>query len=215
MKNKNVPPEAPPPPFMLDGRLLLLLLIAACFVCQYIPAGLLPAWLLLLACLFIPKKMRNDATRRMLRGGAFFVLFWFAMVALSDLTAGKGWRESAAAALPLGARLFALTLVGTAYAGYVSPVTTGKAAARFLRPLLGRPAWRPALAIALTAWFLPQALRLSSDVRLAMRARGLALPWRRRALLVVGTSLRILEAKADELAVGLASRYLDDERTWR
>jgi hypothetical protein len=91
---------------------------------------------------------------------------------------------------------------------------TGRAAAWYMRPVIGRYAWKPALAIALTAWFLPQTLRLASDVSAAIRARGLELPWRKKALLILGTSLRILEHKAGELAVGLASRRLDDGRTW-
>lgn len=199
---------------MLDGRLKLLLLIAACFASQYLPALWLPLWLVVLAALFFPKKRRGQNFRFMLHGGLFFILFWLVMTTGSDLLAGKTWYASLQAALPLGGRLLALTLVGMAYIEYTSPIETGKAAAWFLRPLVGKWAWRPALAIALTAWFLPRSLRLTSDIREAMRARGLSLPWRRRVVLLAGTTLRILEHKAQELAVAIASRRADDYRSW-
>lgn len=208
-----------PPPrsakFTLDGRIKLLMLIASCFLCQYVPVALLPVWIIFLLCLFIPEKRRNTTFWIMLRAGLVFIVFWLAMTLGSDLLGGKIWSEAVWAALPLGGRLLALTLTGILYVGCASPVETGKAAAWFLRPVLGNAAWRPALGIALTAWFLPQALRLSGDIRAAMKARGVKLPLRKKAALLVGTALRILEDKADELAVGLASRRLDDSRSWR
>lgn len=207
-------PDLQNKPFDLDGRLKLVLLIASCFVSQYLPAPFLPVWLAALAALFIPKKKRGRNLRFMLHGGLIFILFWLMMTIGSDLIGGKGWKESFLLALPLGARLLALTLVGIAYVEYASPIETGRAAAWFLKPILGTNAWRPALAIALTAWFLPQSLRLSSDIRLAMQARGLQLSWWKRATLLLGASLRILEQKADHLAIALASRRLDDHRSW-
>jgi hypothetical protein len=68
--------------------------------------------------------------------------------------------------------------------------------------------------VALTSWFLTVNLRLAGDVLDSIRARGLKMPWHKKAMLVAGTSLRILENKADELAVGLASRRLDDWKGW-
>lgn len=212
-------PEAPaiPPPSRasrLDGRIKLLLLLAGCLLCQYSPQYLMPLWLVALGALFALKEMRTAGILRMLRAGLYFVAFWLAMSMGSDLLAGKDWREAAGTALPLGAKLLALALIGIAYVGLASPVETGRAAAWFLRPFLGRRAWKPALAIALTSWFLPLTLRLAADVLAGMRARGLRLRWREKAVLVVGTSLRILERQAAELAVGLASRRLDDWRSW-
>lgn len=250
----------PPPGFLrrLDGRAKLLLLIAACFVCQYLPAAWLPLWLALLSCLFFAREMRAAAIVSMLRGGLYFVGFWFLMKAGMDWLWGAELRPAVLDALSLAGRLLSLTLVGMAFVGLSSPMETGRALAWFIRPLsegrvwlaapllaaaawflpsvaevdlrvpaiaaaialplfrfgVGNNAWKLALAVALTAWFLPLTLRLAADVAAGMRARGLALPWRKKALVVVGTSLRILEHKAQELAVGLASRRLDDYRTW-
>ena len=198
----------------VDGRVKLLLLVAACFVCQYLPAEWLPVWIAVLGTLFSSREMRSGEMRTMLRGGVVFILFWLVMTAGSDFLLGKGWREIVLAALPLGGKLLALTLVGMAFVGLSSPVETGRAAAWFMRPFLGRRVWKPALMVALTAWFLPMTLRMSGEVRAGMRARGLALSWRKKAFLLIGTSLRILEKTASDLALGLASRRLDDWRSW-
>lgn len=222
-------PKSPAPGRLerLDGRLKLLLLITACFVCQYLPATLLPLWLALLATLFAIPAMRGQNLRAMLHGGVAFILFWLVMTAGSGILQGKDWLAALAAAMPLCGRLLALTLVGTAFVGLASPLETGRAAAWFLRLLLrpltqshrrpsaGGRIWKVALAIALTAWFLPLTLRMANDVRAGMRARGLVLPWWKKAFLVVGASLRILERTAEELAVGLGSRRLDDWRSWQ
>lgn len=199
----------------LDGRIKLLLLMAGCFAGQYMPSAWFPAWLLVLAALFFLPEMRTAGTMLMLRSCLYFVAFWLVMTAGSDLFVGKGLRDSLAAALPLGGKLLALSLVGIAYAGLSSPMETGRSAAWFVGPLAGRRVWKPALAVALVAWFLPMTLRVAGEVAAGMRARGLRLSWRRRTVLVAAASLRILERKADELAVGLASRRLDDWRSWK
>ncbi|MCD8138261.1 MAG: hypothetical protein LUE17_00515 [Planctomycetaceae bacterium] len=198
----------------LDGRITLLLLLAACFVCQYIPVTYLPLWLACLGSLFFLREMRRVEITAMLRGGLYFMAFWMVMTVGSDLLAGKPFATAILASLPLGGRLLALTLVGMAFVGLATPMETGRAAAWFLRPVLRSHAWKPALCIAMTAWFLPVMLRLTGQVRAGMRARGLRLSWGRRLTLLVGTSLRILESMAVELAVGLASRRLDDWRSW-
>lgn len=208
------PARAPSRLRRLDGRVKLLLLIASCFASQYLPEALLPVWLLALATLFRAREMRTPGVLSMLRGGAWFIAFWLAVKVAADVAWGGTWGTALAGGLPLGARLFALTLVGMAAVGFSSPVETGRAAAWFMRPFLGKRAWKPAAAVALTAWFLPLTLRLAGDVSLAVRARGVKLSWGKRALLTLGVGLRILDHKAREVAVALASRRFDDYRSW-
>lgn len=209
--------KSPPPGMLarLDGRLKILLMLAACFAGQYLPLGWLAVWVGILGCLLAVPDVRRGRVRGMLRAGVVYILFWLAMTVGSHVAMGGAWRESALDAIPLGLRLLALTLTGIVYIGVSMPLETGRAVAWFLHPLLGRRAWKPALLVALTAWFLPLTLRLAGQVRAGMRARGLRLPWRRRAFLLVGTSLRILERIASELAVGITSRRLDDWRSWQ
>lgn len=198
----------------MDGRVKLLLLVGACFLAQYLPDAWLPCWLAALAATFLAREMRTATVLSMLRGGITFIFFWLSFKAVTDILWGGSWPAVFWDGLPLAGRLFALTLIGTAFVGLSSAMETGRAAAWFMHPVLGRWAWKPALAVALTAWFLPTTLRLAGDVSASIRARGLLLPWRKKILLIIGTSLRILDHRTGELAVGLASRRMDDYRTW-
>ena len=216
---KSSPPEFPSTasfPRRLDARLKLPLLLAACFATQHLPDALLFPWLAILASLFVVPELRRSGPRGIVRGGLVFALFWLTMKTVFDWLGGLALADSLAGALPLAGRLAALTTIGAAFTGLTSAVETGRAASWFLTPLTGGRVWKPALAVALTVWFLPQTIRLASAVSAGLRARGLeALPWRKKALLLVGTSLRILERKAGELAVGLASRRLDTPQAWK
>lgn len=202
-------------PRRLDGRVKLAALIAACFVTQYIPDVWLPFWLCLLACLFMVREMRSAGVLSMIRSGVFFTLFWYVFKAGSDIAMGVSPEAAALGALPLAGRLLALTCIGAAVVGLASPIEIGKAVAWCIRPAIGDRAWKPALLVALVAWFLPLNLRLAGDVVAAVKARGLKLSLRRKFFVIVGTALRILDRKAAELAVGLASRRLDAPNAWR
>lgn len=213
----GLPAVAPPSgwPRRLDPRAKLLLLLSACLVCQYLPAAWLPLWLVGLAGLFLIRDMRRANVLAMLRGAIVFTAFWLLMKVGTDMVwDGLPLMTALTGSLPLCGRLAALALIGVAFVGLSSPMETGRAAAWFIRPFAGANAWKPALVVAFTAWFLPLTLRLAADVNAGIRARGLRLSWRKKAFLLVGTSLRILEHKAAELAVGLASRRLDDRRSW-
>lgn len=199
----------------LDGRVKILLLLLACFASQYLPLAWLAGWVVFLACLIATPDVRRGQVGAMLRAGVVYILFWLAMTIGSDVALGGTWTQALAGAVPLGLRLLALTLTGIVYMGVSMPLETGRAVSWFLFPFFGERAWKPALLVALTAWYLPLTLRLAGQVRAGMRARGLALPRYRRAFLMVGASLRILERTASELSVGLASRRLDDWRSWR
>ncbi|MCC8191414.1 MAG: hypothetical protein LIP77_12405 [Planctomycetes bacterium] len=198
----------------LDGRWKLAGLLAACLTGQYLPLTWLPLWLALLVAGLGAGVRRAEAERIMLRAGVRFLLFWFAVQVVNDRLWGADWSAAVQTAVPPMGRLLALVLAGILFAGSSSPMETGRAVAWFLRPLLGKRAWQPALVVALTAWFLPLTLRLASDVGASIRARGLRLGWWRRLLVTTGTAIRVLEHTAREVAVGLASRRLDDYRSW-
>jgi ABC-type cobalt transport system, permease component CbiQ and related transporters len=199
----------------LDARIKLLALIVLCFATQYSPDVFLPLWLGALALLFFIREMRSETVRPLARGAFGFILFWLVMKIGSDMAGGAPAMDAIVLALPLGERLLALSVIGMAFVGLSSPIETGRAVAWCIGPVLGKEAWKPALVIALTAWFLPMTLRLAGDVTKSIRARGLVMPRRKRIVVIIGTALRILEKRAAELAVGLASRRVDDYRTWR
>ena len=206
----------PAPGFLrrLDARMKLPLLMAACLIGQHLPNAWIAPWLLLLSCMFFAREMRFGGVMAMARGGLWFVAFWLALKALSAMLDGTAPVQAFVESLPTALRLAALVLVGMAFVGLSSPLETGRAAAWYLRGFVGDRAWKPALAVALVAWFLPVTLCVTGEVLTAMRTRGLQLPWRKKMVLLAGNSLRILERKAAEVAVGLASRRLDDDRSW-
>ncbi len=199
----------------LDGRLKLPLLLAACFVCQFLPAHFLPLWLLAVAVAFRAPETRTRERRLMLGSAVYFILFWLCMTLASNAIGGVSWAAGLMAALTLGGRMLALTGVGILFSAWSSPVETGRAAAWFLYPLTGEKSWKFAVAIALTAWFFPLILRQVPEIREGMRTRGLRLPWRRAFPLMVMRVLHSMEQKAAEVAVALASRRLDDPARWR
>lgn len=205
-------PDAPlHTPRRVDARLKLILLLVASFITQYQAEWFLPFWLLLLCGLFIHPEMRTLEARRMLRGGLVFSLFWFVMV-MAYLAWDMDGNVTAAAwlALPMTLRILALTIAGTAFVRLASPLESGRAAAWFLRPFIGRRAATAGLALALVAWFLPIALRLVGDINASLKARHVRLGLLRKVFLVSGTALRLMEKKAWELALGISSRKLEE-----
>ena len=205
---------APAEPSRLDPRLKILLLLAGSFAIQYLPAAYLPLAPVLMSGFFLFREMRTEAAVRMARGGFFFALFWLAVMIAASAGEKGGLGSALLAALPFTARLASLSIAGIAFARLSPPVETGRAVAWFARPFAGNRAWRIGLALALVAWYLPTILRLAGDVRTAMRARRLKPTWRQQARLIPGTALRLMGKKADALALGLASRKLDDDRAW-
>lgn len=211
-------PDSPRPfvqPARLDARIKLLLLLTASFITQYQPDWFLPIWLLGLSGLFAHREMRTSAAIAMVRGGAVFAAVWFMMLFIYLLWSGAVAADAARYALSMAARLLALALAGAAFARLSPPIDTGRAASWFLRPFLGRHAWKAGLSLALVAWFLPTALRLLGEVNAAMKMRRIKTGWRKKSLLLCGTALRLMEKKAWELALGLTSRELDRDGVWR
>lgn len=200
----------------LDARCKLALLLAGSFFIQYLPPWCLIPWIALLCLFYLHREMRTAEAAAMTRGAAIFTAIWFVLLYLYLLwQAGGGWLAAFWQALPFTGRLAAWALLGIAFTRLSPPVETGKAVAWFVRPLFGRHAWKAGLGMALVAWFLPLGLHLVADINASIRMRRIRLGWRRRAYLVTGTALRLMEKKAWELAVGIASRRLDEDKAWR
>ncbi|MCC8179534.1 MAG: energy-coupling factor transporter transmembrane protein EcfT [Planctomycetes bacterium] len=212
---KPLNPSGPSVLTRLDGRIKILLMLASCLFTQYLPPRYYPIWLAVLLCLFANKEMRTVRIRQMARGGIWFILFWLAVKSVSDYFGGATPTAAFLGAAPFALRLAALTLIGMAFTAFSSPPEIGRAVAWYIRPVAGKHAWKPAVVVSLTAWFLPQALRLPAQVAEAVRARGIALPWWRKIVIIAGTTLRILRRQADAAAIGLASRRLDQDTAWR
>lgn len=151
---------------------------------------------------------------KVLRSYAVFVAFWLVLkLALDFLRDGIGAAALADAAL-LGFRLFVLLCVGLILTLLASPRALGLALAWYARPLLGRRAWRVALALSLMVHFLPMAWGVAATARETISRRCPELPWRRRALLLPQTTIRVLSQKTWEQTLAIAARGLDSAPAW-
>lgn len=198
----------------------------------------LPAVLVFLALVATAFAIGN-LTRRMEPGSLGrtlrFAAFWAGIKLFFDIAnlLWRLWPQLAAAGLPhafpllaaglpppledallLFLRLLTLMAAALALALHLSPRSLALAVTWFLRPLAGKNAWKPALALALMAQYLPRIHHISAQTRLAARSRGLpdsGLAYWRIALPQV---IRLLSQSAWGRAVGIVSRGLDCPEAW-
>ncbi len=200
----------------LDPRVRIIVLFTASCLAQYLTGLEAAVWLALLSLLFLHREMRSAAAWSMLRGAFIFAAVWFTMLFAYLIWQNRGdVPKTINEALPMAGRLLALAVIGIAFSRLSPPVETGKAIAWFLRPFVGQRAWKAGLALALVAWFLPEALDMAAKVNASLTLRGVTLSWRKKAVLIPGTVLRIMEKQAAAMAISLASRRLDQDRVWR
>ncbi len=148
------------------------------------------------------------------RAMVMFVLVWTAVRFGLALWEGLAWPAAAVLASELGTRLALLAGIGLALSLSASARELGMAVNWFLRPVLGKNSWRPALALALMVSFLPLAWETMQTTRQAMALRQVK-GWRNRALAPVQAGLRFLAGKTWEKTLAVASRGLDRPEAWR
>lgn len=143
-----------------------------------------------------------------------FTLFWMAAKLAMDWLRGM----DPAASLPetgmLGARLAVTLCLGLALAQSASTRRLGLAVSWWLRPVLGKRAWKTALGLALMIRFLPLAWESGRQLKLALRLRGTRLSWWRRSLLLPTALLRVVAQKTWQQAMALSARGLDRAEAW-
>lgn len=153
----------------------------------------------------------------LLRLGLMFVGMWtavkFAMLLWEADWIYAPWQLAEAGLL--GLRLAALLAIGVALTVLTSPLSLCRAAAWTLRPLLGKRAWEPALALALMLHCFPLIWGTAGRIRLAMRCRQLSLSRRQQALLFLQTLLRTLASGTWTQTLAIAARDLDRDEAWR
>ncbi len=157
-----------------------------------------------------------------LRYYLLFVLFWAGLKFALDCTplltsshlAGSLLRDAAMQAGLLAGRLCFLIALGLLLAFTTSTRQLGLALAWFLRPVLGKHAWQPALSLALMIHFLPLVQNTIAQVRAAMLLRAPKRSRWERFLLVPQAVLRILAQKVWTQTVAVAARRLDRAEAW-
>lgn len=150
-----------------------------------------------------------------LRGNALFVLVWVAAKALFDIWGGIAPATALAESAVFGARLLCLICLGLILAASTSPRQMGAALSYALTPVLGRRAWKAALALALLVHNLPLAWTAGAAIRRTMRLRCPDLPFSRKPGLFATALLRAVSLTAYDRTMAVAARNLDRPEAWR
>ncbi|NDY57940.1 cobalt transporter [Desulfovibrio sulfodismutans] len=168
--------------------------------------------LALLAFLTVPGSSFGPAA---LRGNAVFVILWAAAKALFDIWGGVAPAAACAESAVFGARLLSLICLGLILAASTSPRQMGAALSYALTPVLGRRAWKAALALALLVHNLPLAWTAGAAIRRTMRLRCPDLPFSRKPGLFATALLRAVSLTAYDRTMAVAARNLDRPEAWR
>lgn len=183
-------------------------------VWRFGPAGTAAATLCLaaLAASTVPASGFGPAA---FRGNALFVVLWAAAKTLFDLWGGAPLAQALAQSALFGGKLMSLIFLGLALAATTSPRQMGSALSFALTPVLGRRAWKAALALALLVHNLPLAWTAGAAIRRAMRLRCPDLPITRAPGLFATALLRAVSLTAFERTMAVAARNLDRPEAWR
>lgn len=174
----------------------------------------LALYALALICLAFTLAGFAAANARAARAYLIFAALWTAVKLGLDLWAGLEFTRALAGSALLGGRLAVVLLIGLVLAQSTSARSLGLALAWFMRPVLGRRAWKAALALALMIHFLPLAWSASDGVRLGMRTRG-ELPWKKRLIVFPAALLSRLAGATWDQTLAVAARGLDRPEAWR
>lgn len=206
--------SAPPAVAKWDARIKVLL--ALVFGILTWNAGWPGLILYALALLYLASTLSGfmAANRRAAKAFIIFAALWTLVKFGLDIWMGLAPAPALAGSALLGARLMIVLLIGLVLAQSTSARGLGLALSWLLRPILGKRAWKAALALALMIHFLPLAWFASDGVRLGMKTRGDIS--RRRRLIVYPTAvLSRLAGKTWRQTVAVAARGLDRPEAWQ
>ena len=111
-------------------------------------------------------------------------------------------------------RLLVLMSTALALTSLTSPRSLGLALTWLLRPFAGRHAWKPALALALMAQYLPQIHRISGQTRTSARSRGLPHTGLQYWRIALPHMFRLLAHSTWKQALAIAGRHLATSEAW-
>jgi len=168
------------------------------------------------ALLYLASTLSNflAANRRAARAFLIFAGIWTAVKFGLDMIGGAALEKALAESALLGARLAVVLLIGLVLAQSTSPRGLGLALAWLLRPVLGKRAWKAALALALMVHFLPLAWFASDGVALGIKTRGPGIGTRQKLLVFPTTLLSRLAVKTWSQTLAVSARGLDRPEAW-
>lgn len=227
-------------PHPADPRLCLVLTMVMSVSAWSAPPFSLFLYLAVMGAIWVSCRLWLTAPPKALRSACRFSLFWALCAFLVDGSSlvPALWAHAAAAtpdAAPLAVgvptlgaegitlarvsallflRLFSLMLAALILTSLCSPRSLGLALTWFLRPFCREHAWKPALALALMAQYLPLILQALHTTRTAFRSRGLPAHGLRYWLRALPHTFRLLADRTYSQAVAVISRGLDTEAAW-
>ncbi|MDL2267769.1 hypothetical protein LJC46_07270 [Desulfovibrio sp. OttesenSCG-928-G15] len=185
-------------------------------------------WLYLVAALapYGLRSIRDRAEPGAFSGLCFFALFWAVLKCVVDavFAFATHWPDASAAFVALGPapaqaallciRIFSLMALALALTLYLSPGRLALAVGWFIRPLAGKNAWKPALAFALMAHYLPRIHRMIRQCRTAALTRGLPSKGLAFWKIAFPHLFRLLGQSTWNQAVAIVCRGLDAQEAW-
>ncbi len=154
--------------------------------------------------------------RHLIKVYAVFLLFWGVMKGGATLWATPGDLHGAILeSAVMTARLLTLVCLGLVLSFGSTPCELGRAFGWFLQPLMGKSAWKAALALTIMLSFMPRLIVVFQGLHTHFRLRRPRIGLRARAVLFGIAVMRVLSMQSRDLAMAVAARDLYRPDPWR
>lgn len=202
-----------------DPRLKIILAAAIGMLTWHVPAYALCIYAFGILILGISSRVHINIGQRAIATYIYFIVTWAGIKFALDCTPllqgiTPDYQTAALEAGTLALRLTILIGIGILLATTSSARQLGLALSWFLRPILGKRSWEPALSLALMIHFIPLIQRTFTQVLQAMELRNPPRSKWQRFTLVPQAVLRICAQKTWTQTVAVAARKLDSPEAW-
>ncbi|SIO13744.1 energy-coupling factor transporter transmembrane component T [Halodesulfovibrio marinisediminis] len=202
-----------------DPRLKIILAATIGILTWHVPVYALSAYAGFILILGITNRVHIALGRRAIATYIYFIIVWAGIKFALDCTSliqgiAPDYQGALQAAGVLALRLTILIGIGILLATTSSARQLGLALSWFLRPILGKRSWEPALSLALMIHFIPLIQRTFSQVLQAITLRNPPRSKWQQFLLVPQAVLRICAQKTWTQTVAVAARKLDSPAAW-
>lgn len=203
-----------------DPRLKIILAAAIGILTWHVPVYALCVYAFGILILGISNRVHIALGQRAIATYIYFIIVWAGIKFALDCTPllqgiTPNYQAASLAAGILALRLTILIGIGMLLVATSSARQLGLALSWFLRPILGKRSWEPALSLALMIHFIPLIQRTFTQVLQAMELRNPPRSKWQRFLLVPQAVLRICAQKTWTQTVAVAARKLDSPEAWK
>lgn len=202
-----------------DPRLKIMLAAAIGILTWHVPVYALCVYAVGILFLGISNRMHITLGTRTVATYIYFIIAWAGLKFALDCTplfygTTPDYDAALLSAGILGLRLTILIGIGLLLATTSSARQLGLALAWFMRPILGKRSWEPALSLALMIHFIPLIQHTFAQVMQALELRNPPRSTWQRFLLIPQAVLRICAQKTWTQTVAVAARKLDSPDAW-